>query len=118
MNRSSILIIEDEGMIAMMLEDMVISLGHNVTAVASNLEKGLELADRETFDIALLDVNLNGKPSYPIADLLSARNVLFLLTTGYGTGIDEAWRGRPILQKPFTEEQLGHALQTLTGGSA
>jgi len=118
MSGSNILIIEDEVMIAMMVEDMVTSLGHTVAGMADNLEAGLELADKEIFDVALLDVNLNGKPSYPIAAALSARNIPFLLTTGYGIGIDEVWREYPILQKPFTEEQLRQALQGLTARSS
>jgi|RhiMethySRZTD1v2_1073278.scaffolds.fasta_scaffold97347_4 CheY-like chemotaxis protein len=113
MNGCKILIIEDEGMIAMMVEDMVTGLGHQVAAVAGDLEKGLEAIEKETFDIALLDVNLNGRPSYPIAAALFRRKVPFLLTTGYGVGIDEEWRKHPILQKPFTEQQLGRALQGL-----
>ena len=113
MSRLSILIVEDESIIAMMVEDMLISLGHKVTAVAGSLQKGLQLIENETFDIALLDMNLNGTSSLPIASRLRVKKIPFVFTTGYGAGIEEEWRDQPYLQKPFTEEDLDRALQQL-----
>lgn len=106
-----ILVVEDEVMIAMLMEDMLVDLGHQVVGPATRLEDGLELANSAEFDIAVLDVNLNGVHSRPIADVLVRRGVPFLLATGYGSGAgDDLGEARHVLKKPFTPEDLGQAI--------
>ena len=109
-----VLVVEDEVMIAMLLEDMLADLGHEVVGPATRLEDGLELANSAEFDMAVLDVNLNGMHSRPIADILIRRGVPFVLATGYGnSGSDDVGDARHILKKPFTPEDLGLAIARL-----
>jgi CheY-like chemotaxis protein len=100
-----ILVVEDEALVAMMLEDMLAGLGCEVVGPAMRLNEGLELARLNGLDAAVLDINLGGERSYPIADLLEERGVPLAFVTGYGHS------GRPgkadrVLQKPYREPQL------------
>lgn len=113
--RLRILIVEDEMLVAMNIEDMLLDLGHEVSGMAGRLDTALALASEGSFDAAMLDVNLAGQQSFPVADLLAERNIPFLFATGYGLqGIEERHRGRPVLQKPFRMSDLGEALAALT----
>lgn len=117
--RLRILIVEDEMLVAMNVEDMLLELGHEVAGLASRLAPALALARDGRFDAAMLDVNLAGEPSFPVADLLIERGVPFLFATGYGRqGIEERYRGFPILQKPFRAAELGAALESLSSPPA
>ena len=110
--RLRILIVEDEMLVAMNIEDMLLDLGHEVAALASRLETALSLASEEGFDVAMLDVNLAGQASFPIADLLRERGIPYLFATGYGIqGIAEAHRKAPVLQKPFRARDLEEVLR-------
>lgn len=112
--RLRILVVEDEMLVAMNIEDMLLDLGHEVAGLASRLGPALALAVEGRFDAAMLDVNLDGEPSFPVADLLAGRGIPFLFATGYGRqGIEERFRDRPILQKPFRAAELGAALAAL-----
>jgi CheY-like chemotaxis protein len=112
--RLRILVVEDEMLVAMNIEDMLLELGHEVAGLASRLGPALALARESRFDAAMLDVNLAGEPSFPVADLLIERGIPFLFATGYGRqGIEERYRGFPMLQKPFRAEELGRALTGL-----
>jgi CheY-like chemotaxis protein len=112
--RLRVLVVEDEMLVAMNIEDMLLELGHEVAGLASRLAPALALARDSRFDAAMLDVNLAGEPSFPVADLLAERGIPFLFATGYGRhGIEERFRGRPILQKPFRAAELGAALAGL-----
>ncbi|MEO7826059.1 MAG: response regulator [Allosphingosinicella sp.] len=119
--RLRILVVEDEMLVAMNIEDMLLELGHEVAGLASRLAPALALASESKFDVAMLDVNLAGEASFPVADLLAERGIPFLFATGYGRqGIEERFRDRLILQKPFRAAELGAALATLclpTGGA-
>jgi CheY-like chemotaxis protein len=77
-----ILVVEDELMIRMLLEDMLGELGYTVAAEAARIEEALEAAKNADFDIAILDVNLNGQPISPVADALVARGMPFVFATG------------------------------------
>ena len=102
-----ILVVEDEMLVAMLMEDMLSDLGYEVAGVASRVNTAVEMAQRETFDAAILDVNLNGQEAYPVADVLIARGIPFAFATGYGeTGLREPYRTRPTLQKPFQQEDM------------
>ena len=112
--RLRILIVEDEMLVAMNIEDMLIELGHEVAGIASRLEPALALVRDSGFDAAMLDVNLAGERSFPVADLLIARGIPFLFATGYGPeGIDARYRDQPVLQKPFRAGELLAAIEAL-----
>jgi CheY-like chemotaxis protein len=109
--RRRILVVEDESIVAMLLEDILDDLGFAVVGPVARVEPALALLDQEEVDFALLDVNLVGERSYPIADALTERGKPYVFVTGYGlAGLDEAYRDRPVLQKPFTRERLEQAL--------
>ena len=109
-----ILIVEDEMLVAMNTEDMLLDLGHEVAGLASRLEPALSLAREGAFDLAMLDVNLAGQASFPVADALRERGIPFLFATGYGIqGIAEEYRSAPVLQKPFRACDLEDALRAV-----
>lgn len=101
-------------LVAMNIEDMLLDLGHEVAGLASRLPPALALAQDAEFDAAMLDVNLAGETSFPVADALVERGIPFLFATGYGLhGIAARYRDFPVLQKPFRTHQLGEALDAL-----
>ncbi|ACF01684.1 MULTISPECIES: response regulator [Rhodopseudomonas] len=115
----SVFLVEDEAMIRMMVVDMLEELGFSVAAETGEINEALQLAEATEFDIAILDVNVNGKVISPVADLLKARNRPFIFATGYGTqGVPEDYRDRPALQKPFQIESLKQALDATLRGAA
>ena len=112
--RLRILIVEDEMLVAMNIEDMLLDLGHEVAGLASRLEPALALAAEGEFDIAMLDVNLAGQQSFPVAAILASRGIPFLFATGYGAkGVAEEYRDYPVLQKPFGASDLEQALRRI-----
>jgi len=108
------LIVEDEVLVAMLIEELLERLGYEVVAISSHLEQALELARTIEVDFALLDVNLNGKQSFPVAEMLRGRGIPFVFATGYGEGtLDGAFSGVPLVQKPFSRDDLRAALAKL-----
>lgn len=111
-----ILVVEDESLIRMLLEDMLADLGHEVAATAASVEAAKQLAASESFDAAILDVNLEGQEVFPVAEILAGRNLPFVFASGYGhAALPERFRDRPTLQKPFQGAQLEAALKGLLG---
>jgi CheY-like chemotaxis protein len=109
-----VFIVEDEIMIRMLLEEMLADLGYGVAASAGGLQEAVALARDSDFDLAILDVNLNGDAVYPVAEVLAQRGIPFIFSTGYGErGLPESYRDRPKLQKPFQLETLDQALTML-----
>ena len=109
-----ILVVEDEMLIGMLLEDMLTDMGHEVAAIVPRLKDALAAVQRETFDLAVLDVHLHGESAFPVADALIAKGVPFIFATGYGErGLPENYRGRPVLQKPFARDDLDRLLKTI-----
>lgn len=110
-----ILVMEDDGLLAMMMSEMLGRLGYEVVGPCRTVDDALARIQSEAIDVALLDVNLgNGETSYPAAELLGQRGVPFVFLTGYGEGsIDEAFKGRPIMSKPFSFALLSELLQEL-----
>jgi CheY-like chemotaxis protein len=108
-----VLVVEDEMMIAMLIEDMLDDFGCAVVGPAHALDVALELAAAEPApDVAVLDVNVAGRPVFAVADALRARGVPLIFSTGYGDGgLREVDRGAPVLQKPFRAGDLAQALQ-------
>lgn len=103
-----ILLVEDEIVIAMMLEDMVMKIEGIPVGPATNLQSAMELARTEALDAAVLDVNLGGVTSSCIADLLAERRIPFILATGYGATTANT-HNAPILQKPYMLRDLEQA---------
>jgi CheY-like chemotaxis protein len=110
-----VLIVEDEMLIGMLLEDMLVDLGHEVAAVVPRLKDAMAAVEREAFDLAILDVHLHGESAFPVAELLIGKSLPFVFATGYGErGLPEAYRGRPVLQKPFARDDLDRVLKSLS----
>lgn len=109
-----VLVVEDEAMIAMLIEDMLADLGCVMLGPAADPADALALIDEAAIDAAILDVNLGGARTMSIAGTLRARDIPFLFATGYGTsGIDEAFKDQPVLTKPFRDAELRNALHGL-----
>ena len=109
-----ILVVEDEYLIRMLREDMLADLGYEVAAATGTIAEASEVATSGQFDAAILDVNVDGKEIYPVADILAKRGVPFIFVSGYGEGsLTERYRTRPSLQKPFQAEQIEAALAKL-----
>ena len=114
MSPARVLIVEDEMMIAMDMGDMLAEMGFEIVGPAAWLQRGLELARQESFDLAVLDVNLAGETSFPIADILRDRGIPFLFATGYGAaGLTKTYAGTTTLQKPVEFSQLKDAIASL-----
>ena len=111
-----VLVVEDESLVAMLLETMLEDLGCIPVGPASSVDEGLRLAQEDGVDAALLDVNVAGTQVFPVAEALEARGVPLVFSTGYGEGgLPEHWRGRPTVQKPFTEAVIRDALMKALG---
>ena len=92
-----VLVIEDEMLVLMAIEDMLSDLGCTSITVAANIDKALGLIDKYEFDLATLDLNLNGQRSYLIAKALEEHDVPFAFSTGYGPdGIEVDYAGHPF----------------------
>ena len=106
-----ILVVEDETMIAMMLEDMLVDLGCGV-ALASSIEKALASIRTEALNGVLLDMNIHGRQTVAVAEELVSRSIPFLLVTGYGAGANDppVIKAAPRLLKPFTENDLARRM--------
>lgn len=113
-SRPRIFLVEDEALVALMIEDMLEDLGFAVVEIAAHLPKACELARTGSFDAAVLDVNLAGEFVFPAARILRDRRVPFLFSTGYGgPPLEEEFREAPTIGKPFSVEQLDEKLRTL-----
>ena len=111
-----ILLVEDEALVAMLLEDIVFDLGCEIVGPAMRFEQAAALIESETLDAAILDVNLGGRLSYPLAERLTERKVPFAFATGYGSlGVE--WNADvPVLRKPFETNLVSSVLTDLLGG--
>ena len=111
-----VLVVEDEMTVAMLIEDMVCELAFEVAGVVPRLEDAMRALDGDGFDLAMLDVHLNGKTVFPFAAELEEREIPFLFATAYGRrGIPARFAAHPVLQKPFGPVELRRALLTLAG---
>ena len=109
----SVFLVEDEVMIRMMVADMLEELGYRVVAEAGEINEAIRLAQSADYDLAILDVNVNGRVISPVADLIQARKRPFIFATGYGSsGLPEEYRDRPALQKPFQIETLAKMIDS------
>lgn len=118
-SRTSILLVEDEVMIRMMVADMLEELGYTIAGEAGDIDEGIRLVQSIDFDIAILDVNVNGKVITPVAEAVQMRGKPFVFATGYGAqGLPEKFRDRPTLQKPFQIETLARTIEATLKGIA
>lgn len=116
LNAKRILIVEDEEMIAMLIEETVLDEGGVVVGPVGDLDGALALARDAAIDAAVLDVNLAGKPSYPVADILAGRGIPFLFATGYGDqSVASAHAAAPVIGKPFQLDAMVAAIEQLLG---
>jgi CheY-like chemotaxis protein len=109
--KASVLVVEDEVMIRMMVTDMLVDLGHSIAAEAGEIDEALRLAESADFDLAILDVNVNGRTIEPVAKAVERRKLPLLFSTGYSVdALPESFRGHPSLQKPFRIDTLQSAI--------
>ena len=102
-----ILVVEDEGLVAMMIEDMLAELGCEVVASIAELPRAWEAAAEFEMDLAMLDVNLAGELVFPVAEILRGRDIPFLFSTGYGaSGLPSEYADHQVLHKPYSQTEL------------
>ena len=108
------LVVEDEGLVSVLIEDILLDSGCDIAGTASSLAEALDKVETLAFDFAIVDVNLNGLQSAPVAEALIERGIPFVLATGYGTtGLSKSFPGVPMLQKPFLGAELEQTLGTM-----
>jgi CheY-like chemotaxis protein len=111
-----VLVIEDEWMVTMLLQDFLEDIGCHVVGVAARLKEAFEKIDALAFDVAILDVNLHGQQTLPVAQALIGRGCAIVFATGYAaTTVPPELRAVPILQKPFQQRDLEQALRAALG---
>lgn len=111
-----VLVVEDEALVALMVEDAVTDAGHEIVAIASNLQDALRLAAGAAFDVALLDLNLNGQKGHALPVMLQSRGKPFAFVTGYGEpGVLAAFAAAPVVRKPFRSADIARVLEQLAG---
>ncbi|MBR1092067.1 response regulator [Bradyrhizobium manausense] len=114
MTQASILVVEDEVLIRMMLVQMVEELGHGVIAEAGNVDDGRSLAQIEQYDLAILDINLHGTSSWPVAEAVRRRGLPFFFLSGYGSkGVPHGFEETPVILKPCTLETLNRTIDVI-----
>ncbi|HVB88767.1 MAG TPA: response regulator [Beijerinckiaceae bacterium] len=108
------LIVEDEIMVAMHIEDLLTELGCEVVLLATSLDQALFSASEAEIDFAVLDINLGGRASFPVAAVLRERGIPFLFASGYGSkGVEDGYKDEIRVQKPFRERDLAEAIARL-----
>lgn len=110
-----ILVVEDEALIAVMVEDMLTEMGCSVVGPAATIEQALTLARAADVDGAVLDVNVRGERIDPVADELAARGVPMLFATGYGEVRLASGAAATVIDKPYTQEKLARGLAAAMG---
>jgi CheY-like chemotaxis protein len=114
-----VLVVEDEMIVALFIEDLLEELGYSLAGVVSRLDEAMKRAGDGTFDLAILDVHVNGKDIFPFAEELVGHGIPFLFATGYGErAIPDHLRGHPTLQKPFRPDELAAIIGKLTSQPA
>ena len=116
--RPKVFAVEDESLILMLLEDLLGEIGCDCVATATRLAAARDIAATKTFDLAILDVNLRGETSHPVAEILAGRGVPFIFATGYGD-VDPGgqWSDARVLQKPYDARALRAAIEATLGVS-
>lgn len=111
-----VLLVEDEVLVAMLVEDILTDLGCTVVGPAARLDAAIEAARSQDIDIAMLDVNLAGARVFPVADVLAGRGLPFIFMSGYGeSGLEGPHTGRPVIEKPFNPDSIAEKLRETLG---
>jgi CheY-like chemotaxis protein len=109
-----VLLLDDEPLIAMLLEDILEQLRYEIVGPAHTVAAALDLIETTPPDAAILDVNLRNELSYPAADALRVRRIPFMFLTGYvAPGIDARFHNELVMTKPFDFETIREALRHL-----
>jgi DNA-binding response OmpR family regulator len=117
MSGRNILVVEDEPLIAMMLEDFLESLGHKVHASCESVAEAVGAAEKGGFDAAILDVNLNGESAWPVARKLREKQIPFVIATGgHVEPPPEEFKNVPVIEKPYTVDRVTPALEAVLAG--
>jgi CheY-like chemotaxis protein len=112
--RCRVLVVEDEALIAMLIEDMVLDFGSAVVGPVAKLADAISLARSAELDAAILDINVGGSVIFPVADTLHERGIPIVFATGYGSqGLPLRFRSSPVLAKPFSYQSLADLLRTV-----
>ena len=111
-------VVEDETLVLFSLEDVLADLGCEVVAQAMRLDQALATASElGPVDVAILDVNIGGKPVFPVAEILKERGVPLVFATGYGReGLPPEWQDHAVIVKPYSLEDIERALTPLLAG--
>jgi CheY-like chemotaxis protein len=113
----NILVVEDEPLIAMMLEDFLETLGHSVHASCDSVKEAVEQADKGGFDVAILDVNLNGESVWPVAHKLREKKIPFVIATGgHVEPPPTEFQDVPLIEKPYTVDRVTPAIERALAG--
>src|ERR687890_509335 len=108
----SILIVEDEPLIAMMLEDFLESLGHSISASCDSVDAAMAEVEKGGFDLAILDVNLKGQNVWPVATALRQKKVPFVIATGgHVDPPPPEFNDAPVIEKPYTVDRVSPAIE-------
>jgi len=111
-NGLRVLLVEDEALLILLMEEWLEDLDCEVVATASRLDDAILKARNVAVDVAVLDVNLAGQLSYPVAEILLERHIPFVFATGYGkAGLSGSLQHAPVLSKPYQQEHLADALR-------
>ena len=108
----SVLLVEDEPIVAMHTEDLLTDLGFTTVLIAGGVDRAFNALAATTVDVAVLDVNLNGEKSFPIAEHLAKRSIPFLFATGYSDQ-ETPFPNAVLINKPFNSEALESGLRTI-----
>ena len=102
-----VLIVEDEFLVAMLLEDLLTEMGHQVIGTFAQVDEAMKFANQADVNFAILDINLAGATSFPVAEILRRRGIPFLFASGYGsTGLASPFENELTLQKPYEPAEL------------
>ncbi|MDP9650674.1 response regulator [Paraburkholderia caledonica] len=113
------LVVEDEGSVALLIEEMLESFGCEIAASLARVDQAREFASKGIFDFAVLDVNLHGQPVFPVAHILCERQIPFVFSTGYGAdGVPAGFNASPVLAKPFGIADLKRAVSSALASSS
>ena len=115
-----ILIVEDEFLVAMLLEDILSEMGHRVVARVSRVGEAIKIASEADINFAILDIDfLGGAKSFPVAEVLRRRCIPFLFATGYGSdGLAGEYSDELALQKRYARSELEAAIDQVSAGAS
>jgi CheY-like chemotaxis protein len=117
--KSRILVVEDEALVSLLIEEVMLDCGVEMVGPATKLDQALDLARNGQVDAAVLDINLAGVLTYPVADILRERGIPFVFASGYGAaGIPPRFQDAPNLPKPLNLDAFARILRSLTVSEA